>query len=29
MGGLFFLYLMVPEMLQIYFDAFNTTLTNL
>jgi flagellar biosynthetic protein FliR len=29
MGGLFFLYLMVPEMLRIYFDAFNTTLTNL
>lgn len=29
MGGLFFLYLMVPEMLKIYFDAFNTTLTNL
>lgn len=29
MGGLFFLYLMLPEMLQIYFDAFNTTLTNL
>ncbi len=29
MGGLFFLYLMVPEMLRIYFDAFNTSLTNL
>lgn len=29
MGGLFFLYLMVPEMLRIYFDAFNTTLRNL
>lgn len=29
MGGLFFLYLMVPEMLRIYLDAFNTTLTNL
>ena len=29
MGGLFFLYLMEPEMLRIYFDAFNTTLTNL
>ncbi len=28
-GGLFFLYLMVPEMLKIYFDAFNATLTNL
>jgi len=29
MGGLFFLYLMVPEMLKIYFDAFNTTMSNL
>jgi len=29
MGGLFFLYLMVPEMLKIYFDAFSTTLSNL
>jgi flagellar biosynthetic protein FliR len=29
MGGLFFLYLMVPEMLKIYFGALNATLTNL
>ena len=29
MGGLFFLYLMLPEMLKIYFDAFSATLNNL
>ncbi len=29
MGGLFFLYLMLPEMLKIYFDAFSSALNNL
>lgn len=29
MGGLFFLYLMLPEMLKIYFDSFSATLNNL
>jgi flagellar biosynthetic protein FliR len=29
MGGLFLLYLMLPEMLKIYFDAFSTALNNL
>lgn len=29
MGGLFFLYLMLPEMLKIFFGSFATVLTNL
>ena len=29
MGGLFFLYLMLPEMLKIFFSAFGAALNNL